>query len=97
MVPSPRNIEGSGGHPNDKKALNISKVMNRFDHQQTLNTRFRHALVFAITSVVVAAFLRHAVHVYGYYSPADIRAYALMSIPPVVILFLLARRKASDE
>jgi len=71
--------------------------MNRFDHQQTLNTRFRHVLVFTITSVVVAALLRHTVHVYGYYSPADIRAYALMSIPLAVVLFALARRKASDE
>lgn len=79
------------------KAPNIKWVMKRFDLQETLNARFRHVLAFAITAVVIAALLRHTVHVYGGYSPADIRVYALMSIPLVVILFALAKGKASDD
>jgi hypothetical protein len=89
--------KGPGGHPNDKKARNINWVMKRFNLQETLNARFRHVLAFAITAVVIAALLRHTVHVYGGYSPADIRGYALMSIPLVVILLALAKGKPSDN
>jgi hypothetical protein len=92
-VPGQKNI----GHPNDKKARDINRVMKRFDLQETLNARFRHVLAFAITAVVIAALLRHTVHVYGGYSPADIRGYALMSIPLVVILLALAKGKKSDN
>jgi hypothetical protein len=62
-------------------------AMRKFDIQETLNTRFRHALAFAITAVAVAALLRHVVHVYGGISPADIRVYALVSVPVMAILF----------
>jgi hypothetical protein len=39
---------------------------------------------------VIAALLRHTVHVYGGYSPAHIRAWALMAIPLVAVLFALS-------
>jgi hypothetical protein len=85
-----------GSHPNDKNVREINRVMSRFNLQQALNARFRHVVVFATTAVVTAALLRHTVHVYGYYSPADIRAYALMTIPLVAVLFALANGKTPD-
>ena len=71
--------------------------MKGFNLQEALNARFRQVVAFAITAVVIAAVLRHTVHVYGGYSPADIRAYALMSIPLVAILLALARGRASND
>jgi hypothetical protein len=64
--------------------------------QEALNARFRHVVVFAIAAVAIAALLRHTVHVYGGYSPADIRAYALMAVPLVAILLVLFGGKAPD-
>jgi hypothetical protein len=40
--------------------------------------------------------LRHTAHVYGGYSTADIRAYALMAVPLVAILLVLSGGKAPD-
>jgi len=85
-----------GGHPNDKNAREINCIMRRSNFQEILNARFRHVVVFATTAIVTAAFLRHTVHVYAYYSPSDIRDYALMTIPLVAILFALAKGKAPD-
>jgi hypothetical protein len=70
--------------------------MRRFNLQEALNARFRHVVAFAGTAVVIAALLRHTAHVYGGYSPADIRVYALMSIPLVAILLALSGGKAPD-
>lgn len=53
-------------------------------------------VAFAITAVAIAVLLRHAAHVYGGYSPADIRVCALMSVPLVAILLALSGGKASD-
>ena len=64
--------------------------------QEALNARFRHVVAFAITAVVIAALLRHTAHVYGRYSTADIRAYALMAVPLVAILLVLSGGKAPD-
>jgi hypothetical protein len=61
--------------------------MRKSDFQDVLNARFRHTLAFTITAVAVAAIVRHVAHVYGGISPADIRGYALMSVPVVAILF----------
>jgi hypothetical protein len=68
----------------------------RSDLQEGLNARFRHVVAFAVTAVVIAALLRHAAHVYGGYSPADIRVCALMSVPLVAILLALSGGKAAD-
>jgi hypothetical protein len=70
--------------------------MRRSNLQEALNARFRHVVAFAIAAVAIAALLRHTVHVYGGYSPADIRAYALMAVPLVAILLALSGGKAPD-
>jgi hypothetical protein len=70
--------------------------MRRSNLHEALNARFRHVVAFAIAAVVTAALLRHTVHVYGGYSPADIRAGALMAIPLVAVLFALSGDKAPD-
>jgi hypothetical protein len=64
--------------------------------QEALNARFRHVVAFAVAAVAIAALLRHTAHVYGGYSPADIRAYALMAVPLVAILLVLSGGKAPD-
>jgi hypothetical protein len=68
----------------------------RSDLQEGLNARFRDVVAFVSTAVAIAALLRHAAHVYGGYSPADIRVCALMSVPLVAILLALPGGKASD-
>ena len=70
--------------------------MRRSDLQEALNARFRHVVVFAIAAVAIAALLRHTAHVYGGYSPADIRAWALMAVPLVAVLLALFGDKAPD-
>jgi hypothetical protein len=70
--------------------------MRRSDLQEALNARFRHVVAFAIAAVAIAALLRHTAHVYGGYSPADIRAWALMAVPLVAVLLAVSGDKAPD-
>ena len=70
--------------------------MRRSDFQEALNARFRHVVVFAIAAVAIAALLRHTAHVYGGYSPSDIRAWALMAVPLVAVLLAVSGDKAPD-
>jgi hypothetical protein len=60
---------------------------------QALNARFRHIIVAAFAAVIVAALLRHAVHVYGGYSREDIRAGALMAVPLFALLLVLGSNR----
>ena len=55
---------------------------------ETLNTRFRHVVVFLIIAVFVAAVLRHVLHVYGSMSREEIRTVALMALPMAVFFYL---------
>jgi hypothetical protein len=70
--------------------------MKKSNLQEGLNSRFRHVVTFAMAAVAIAALLRHTVHVYGGYSPADIRTFALMAIPLVAVLLVLFRGKVPD-
>jgi hypothetical protein len=70
--------------------------MKKSNLQEGLNARFRHVVAFAMAAVAIAALLRHTAHVYGGYSPADIRAYALMAVPLVAVLLALSGGKAPD-
>lgn len=56
---------------------------------QALNARFRHIIVAAFAAVIVAALLRHTVHVYGGYSREDIRAGALMAVSLFALLLVV--------
>ena len=55
---------------------------------ETLNTRFRRALVSLIAAVFVAAVLRHVLHAYGWASREEIRTAALMTLPFAVLIYL---------
>ena len=55
---------------------------------ETLNTRFRHVVVFLIIAVFVAAVLRHGLHTYGSISREEIRTAALMALPFAVLIYL---------
>jgi hypothetical protein len=70
--------------------------MRGFNLEEALNARFRNLVVFAVTAVIFAALLQHTAHVYGGYSPADIRTCALIGVPLVAILSILTKGKASD-
>ncbi len=70
--------------------------MKNSNLHEGLNARFRHVVALAIAAVTIAALLRHTAHVYGGYSPADIRAYALMAVPLVAILLAFSRGKVPD-
>ena len=55
---------------------------------ETLNARFRHAVVFLTIAVFVAAVLRHVLHAYGWASREEIRTAALMTLPFAVLIYL---------
>jgi hypothetical protein len=78
------------------KSTRYNSGMKNSNLQEGLNARFRHVAAFAIAAVAIAALLRHTAHVYGGYSPADIRAYALMAIPLVAILLAFPWGKVPD-
>jgi hypothetical protein len=63
-----------------------------------INARFRYIVAFLIGALLIAAFLRHAVHVYVGISPQDIRKGALIAILPALLalLLLFAARKGRN-
>jgi hypothetical protein len=75
-----------GSLRNDKKFDNFV-LLRGLKMMQTLNARFRHVVVAAFAAAMIAALLRHTVHVYWGYSREEIRAAALLAVP-VVALFL---------
>ena len=60
-----------------------------------LNLRFRYILALSVAAVIMAAALRHGVHVYGGFTREKIRADALTAIPVVAlaVIFLLRKRR----
>jgi hypothetical protein len=54
---------------------------------ETLNARFRHAVVFLTIAVFVAAVLRHVLHVYGSISREEIRTGSLIALVFTVSFF----------
>jgi hypothetical protein len=58
-----------------------------------LNLRIKCLLAFTIGAVIVAAALRHGVHVYGGVSREEIRTYALISLPFVALAAVFFGRK----
>ncbi len=59
-----------------------------------LNQQFKYIVAFLIGAVIIAAVLRHTVHVYGGFSREEIRAGALIAIPAVLLLAIsFFRRK----
>lgn len=71
------------------KPPNLQQMSKR--PSEWLNRRFRHILAFFLAAVIVAALLRHGVHVYGGLSRDEIGEYALIAIPAAVLLFALMR------
>ena len=55
---------------------------------ETLNTRFRHVVVFLIIAVFVAAVMRHVLHVYGSISREEIRTGSLLALFFAVLFYL---------
>jgi len=61
--------------------------------EQAINARMKYTLLFFIAALLVAAVLRHTVHVYGGVSREEIRAAALLALPAAFIAYhLLCRR-----
>lgn len=62
---------------------------------EALNSRFKYVVAFLIAAVIIAALLRHAIHVYGGLSREEIRAGALIAIPAVALLliFLVVKKR----
>ena len=58
-----------------------------------LNLRFRHVVAFIVGALIVAAVLRHTIHVYGGFSREEIRAGALAALPAVVLAIIFLQRK----
>jgi hypothetical protein len=58
----------------------------------SVNWRFRFTLLF-VMAVLVAAMLRHTVHVYGGISPEEMRAAALLLIPIAAVVMMLLRKR----
>jgi hypothetical protein len=60
---------------------------------QAINRRVRSTLLFLVGALIVAALLRHAVHVYGGFSREDIRVFALLTLPVALVVFSRLRRR----
>ena len=60
--------------------------------QDAINTRVKYILAFLIGAIIVAAVLRHTVHVYGGFSREEIRAGALLALPAAVLVFYFIRK-----
>ena len=61
----------------------------------SFNSRFRNIVASVIIAVLVAALLRHAIHIYAGISPEEIRLGAFLGIPAAVLfLLILGRRRA---
>lgn len=62
---------------------------------EALNWQVRSTLLVAFAAVLVAAVLRHTLHVYGGFSPEDIRSDSLLLVSAlaiVVVFFRIVRR-----
>jgi hypothetical protein len=62
---------------------------------EALNSRVRSILFVAFAAVLVAAVLRHTLHVYGGFSPEGIRSESLLLVSAlaiVVVFFRIVRR-----
>jgi hypothetical protein len=55
--------------------------------------RLRHFLLIGLVSVLVAAVLRHTLHVYGHISPKDIGVDALLSAAVIAIAVICLRSR----
>jgi hypothetical protein len=55
---------------------------------ETVNVRFRRVVAFLIITAVVAAGLRHVLHIYGFISPEEIRTGSLMALFFAVSFYL---------
>jgi hypothetical protein len=64
-------------------------MSREFTMIETLNARFRHLVGFLTIAVLVAAVLRHALHVYGNISREEIRADSLLALPFAVSFYLI--------
>jgi hypothetical protein len=54
--------------------------------------RFRYLVGIVLAAILVAALLRHVLHVYGGLSREDIRADALIAVVVIVLTTILLRR-----
>lgn len=57
----------------------------------TLNSRIKAVTLMVLGAIMVAAFLRHTLHVYGGISPADIRSDSLLLVAAVAIVVVFFR------
>jgi hypothetical protein len=61
--------------------------------EQAINARVKYTLLFLIAALLVAAVLRHTVHVYGGISPEEIRSATLLALPAAFCVYHLVRRR----
>jgi hypothetical protein len=61
--------------------------------EQAINARVKYTLVFFVAALLVAAVLRHTVHVYGGISREGIRAAALLALPAAFVAYHLLQRR----
>ena len=54
--------------------------------------RFRYLVGIVLAAILIAALLRHVLHVYGGLSREDIRADALIAVVVIVLTTILLRR-----
>jgi hypothetical protein len=61
--------------------------------EEAINSRVKYTLAFLLGAVIVAAVLRHTVHVYGGFSREEIRTGALLALPAAMFVMVLVRRR----
>jgi hypothetical protein len=58
-----------------------------------LNLRFRYVLGFLVTALIIAAVLRHVIHIYGGISREEIGTGALLTIPVIALALVFFKGK----
>ena len=61
--------------------------------EQAINSRVKYALALFIAAILVAALLRHTVHVYGSFTRGEIRDATLIALPAAIVVFHLLRKR----
>ena len=88
----------SVAHAQPKKLREIDRSFWQAmtDTGDKLNSRVRHILAALFAAAIVAAVLRHVLHVYGGLPREEIRVDALISLAAFAIAMIFLRRKRRD-
>jgi hypothetical protein len=82
--------------PKNLREIDRSFWQTMTDAGDKLNSRVRHILAALFAAAIVAAVLRHVLHIYGGLPREEIRVDALVALAAFAVAMILLRRKRRD-